>query len=274
MSHLKTTEMGERKIVLVTGGISRGLFIQLLSLNANPRSTANNGIGFELAGQLTSRPDFHVLLGSRSREKGAKAVQELQSRGLPGSIEAIQLDVTDDESIARAIETVRSRHGRLDALVNNAGISGQNGTSLQQRMHDCFDTNAVGAAVVGDAFAALLLSSKHVPRLLNVSSGSGSISRTLEKPLSAAQSRQTLPYAASKAAMNMVVAHQAVTLGPHVKVFAWCPGFTVSGFSDMNKADLGAKPTAEVAKYGVEILGGKRDSEAGLFLSNEGQYDW
>lgn len=235
---------------------------------------ANNGIGFELAGQLASKNGFHVLLGSRSLEKGTQAARRLQSRNLPGSVEAIQLDVSSDDSIAQAVEIVRWQHGHIDALVNNAGISGLGDTTLRQRMHECFDTNAAGAALVAQAFAPLLLEWKGTPRLLNVSSGSGSIERTLGNPSGIYRQPESLPYAVSKAAMNMVAACQAITLGPRVKVFAWCPGFTASSFSGMNTPEMGAKPVVEVAEHGVRIIEGKRDSEAGHFLSNAGQYIW
>jgi len=110
----------------------------------------NGGIGFELASQLLSDPSKHVLLGSRSTEKGEAAVKDLQSRKQPGTVELLQIDVTSDESITAAAKRVESKHGRcvqltlsyhqfllflnfcldlltnltrLDALVNNAAIA-------------------------------------------------------------------------------------------------------------------------------------------------------
>lgn len=73
---------------------------------------ANGGIGFELAAQLLSDSSKHVLLGSRSAQKGEAAVKELESRKLPGSLELIQVDVDSEESIAAAAKNVESKHGR------------------------------------------------------------------------------------------------------------------------------------------------------------------
>lgn len=235
---------------------------------------ANSGIGFELAGQLASRTQYHVLIGSRSLDKGIQAASGLRLRGLLGSVEPLQLDVTDDDSIARAVGFVRSQYGRLDALVNNAGVAGLGGASLRQRMHECFNTNAVGAALVANAFAPLLRESKCIPRLLNVSSGSGSIQLTLKNESDTFKQSEFLPYACSKVAMNMIAACQASALGPRGKVFVWCPGFAVSNLSNMNTAEMGAKSAAQVAEYGARIIDGERDSEEGCFLKNVGHYPW
>ena len=75
--------------------------------------------------------------------------------------------------------------------------------------------------------------------------------------------------------MNMITANQAVDYGKFgCKVFAFCPGFTVSNLSSQNKAEHGAKPTSEGAAPIVDILNGKRDGEHGAFLKIDGQYPW
>jgi NAD(P)-dependent dehydrogenase (short-subunit alcohol dehydrogenase family) len=76
----------------------------------------NGGIGFELASQLITDPSKHVLLGSRSVEKGEAAVKELQSRNQPGTVELLQVDVNSDESIIAAAKSVESKHGRYSQL--------------------------------------------------------------------------------------------------------------------------------------------------------------
>ena len=75
-------------------------------------SVANGGIGFELANQLLTDSSKYVLLGSRSIEKGEAAVKELKSKSLPGGLELLQIDVDDEESVAKAAKQVESRHGR------------------------------------------------------------------------------------------------------------------------------------------------------------------
>ncbi len=74
----------------------------------------NAGIGFELAAQLLSDESKHVLLGSRSAEKGEAAVKDLQSQNSPGTVELLQLDVTSEKSVAAAAKEVESKHGRYE----------------------------------------------------------------------------------------------------------------------------------------------------------------
>ena len=234
---------------------------------------ANGGIGFELAAQLLAKDSYHVLLGSRSPEKGIAAVKELQSRNLPGSLELIVIDATSDESIEAAATTVQNSHGKLDVLVNNAAIAVPP-PPLRQQLRDAFDTNATGPAVVVNVFAPLLRKSTTTPRIINVTSGAGSIERRLDSN-SPTYKMMALEYRASKAALNMVTACQWVEYGPEgIKVFAFCPGFAVSNLSSLNKLENGAKPTDEAVRPLVDLLEGKRDDEAGKFLNATGTYPW
>ena len=236
-------------------------------------SSANGGIGFELAAQLIAKESYHVLLGSRSPEKGNAALKELQSRNLPGSIELIVIDVTDDESIEQAAAAVLNSLGKLDILVNNAAIAIPS-PPLRNGLQEAFNTNATGPAIVVNAFASLLKKSTATPRIINVSSGVGSIGRRLD-PSSPSYKMQALEYRASKSALNMITACQWVEYGPQgFKVFAFCPGFAVSNLSHMNKLESGAKPTDEAVRPLVDIIEGKRDGEAGKFLNATGLYPW
>ena len=74
--------------------------------------TANSGIGFGLAGLLMEDSSKHAILCSRSISKGEAALKDLQARSLPGSVELLQLDVTDEDSIAAAAKKVEETHGR------------------------------------------------------------------------------------------------------------------------------------------------------------------
>src|SRR5688500_6963685 len=89
-----------KRIALVTGG--------------------NRGIGFEACRQLARRRDLHVILTSRDEQKGILACQRLQSEGL--EVDSIQLDVTNETSCDLAFQRVAKKFGRLDILLNNAGI--------------------------------------------------------------------------------------------------------------------------------------------------------
>ena len=220
-----------------------------------------------------AKGSYHVLMGSRSAEKGNAAVKELQSRNLPGSVEAIPLDVTNDDTIEHAASSVQRKHGKLDMLVNNAAISALN-PPLRQQMRDAFDTNATGPAVVTLAFAPLLLKSTASPRIVNVSSGVGSFGRRLDSS-SPMYKMQQVQYRASKAALNMVTVCQWVEYGPSgIKVFAYDPGFTQSNLGPQNKAENGAKPASEAVMPLIDVLEGKRDHEDGKFLHNTGVYPW
>ena len=97
--------MASPKIVLVTGG--------------------NNGIGYEtVKALLQSEKAYHVLLGSRSPEKAKLAIETLHKEcpESTNTVEAIQVDLTSDESIEKAFEQVKASPGHIDVLVNNAGV--------------------------------------------------------------------------------------------------------------------------------------------------------
>ncbi|KAI4100254.1 MAG: hypothetical protein LQ339_005561 [Xanthoria mediterranea] len=226
---------------------------------------ANGGIGFELARQLLVDSKKHVLLGSRSIEKGENALKELQSQQPKGTVEVIQVDVASEDSVAAAAKEVENRHGRLDALVNNAGIVGSTGTNAQQ-LTACLQTNAVGAQLMGDYFAPLLRKSTGTPRIINVSSGAGSITVRLDRSHPRAAMKATA-YRVSKAAMNMVGACQCSEFGGEgFKIFIYGPGYTESNLSELNKVELGAKPTSEGTAPMVAMLNGERDEDAEKYI--------
>ncbi|TKA70948.1 hypothetical protein B0A49_04643, partial [Cryomyces minteri] len=108
--------------------------------------TGGSGIGFELAAQSMdsmAKGSYHVLTGSRSLDKGIAAVKELLSRNLPGSVEMVPIDITNDDTIERAAATVQRDHSKLDMLVNNAGV-GALTPPLRHQVRDALDTNATG----------------------------------------------------------------------------------------------------------------------------------
>jgi len=257
---------------------------------------ANGGVGFALAALLLADASKHVLLGSRSVEKGETAVKELQSREQPGSVELLHLDVDSEDSIIAAAKSVESKYGRsvifrlivlsllftfsaglltdltrLDALVNNAAIGTTPGSTAQQ-MAACFKTNATGPQLMSEYFVPLLHKANGTPRIVNVSSGAGSISRRLD-PNAPKANFKDIHYRTSKAALNMVSAALAADLGPQgFKVFVYNPGFSISGLGPHNNAKSGAKPASEGAAPIVNILNGERDAEHGKFLNLYGQY--
>ena len=184
--------------------------------------------------------------------------------------------MTDDATIALAAETVDRTHGKLDMLINNAGTVALTVSPLREQMRQAFDTNATGPAILTDAFGPLLRkSTSGRARIVNVSSGAGSINRRLDPTSPMYRMKGGLQYRASKAALSMVTACAVVEYGDSgIKVFAYCPGFTVSNLGPHNTAENGARAVAESVGPLVDVLEGKRDGEAGLFLHNEGVYPW
>jgi NAD(P)-dependent dehydrogenase (short-subunit alcohol dehydrogenase family) len=99
--------MAESSIVLITGG--------------------NTGIGYESVKALYASPQPHtILMGSRSLEKAKGAISKIQSEVSESKSEIvpIQIDIEDDASIEKTFKDVESQYGRVDALINNAGMHG------------------------------------------------------------------------------------------------------------------------------------------------------
>ncbi|KAJ8113790.1 hypothetical protein ONZ43_g5069 [Nemania bipapillata] len=118
---------------------------------------------------------------------------------------------------------------------------------------------------MGDYFAPLLKKSAGTPRIVDVTSGAGSIGNRMN-PNGFGSEFQVIPYRVSKAAMNMVFACQHRGFeADGFKVFLYGPGPTVSNLSP-NNAGPGMKPTSVGAAPIVEMVQGKRDGEAGKYL--------
>ena len=181
---------------------------------------ANRGIGLEVCRQLGQR-GFTVILSARDDAKAREAAERLCAQRL--AIVPCQLDVTDLDSIERARQRAEEEFGRLDALVNNAAVLYDdwqrvlNADVAQAR--DAFETNTLGPWNVTRAFLPLLRQSAH-PRIVNVSSGAGSL---------ASMSGRTPAYSLSKAALNALTRMLAAELkGDKILVNAVCPGWVAT----------------------------------------------
>jgi NAD(P)-dependent dehydrogenase (short-subunit alcohol dehydrogenase family) len=123
---------------------------------------ANKGIGKEISRQLSAK-GILVLMGARDRERGELAVADLRAQGV--AVEFIPIDVTSQSSVDHAAAEVERRHGRLDMLVNNAGVALDwfPGSELSVDMlQKTFETNVFGVFRVTKALLPLLRKSKHV----------------------------------------------------------------------------------------------------------------
>src|SRR5258708_12035021 len=142
---------------------------------------ANKGIGFETARQL-GQQGIHIIIGARDKARGEEAVQKLAALDVQATF--VGLDVTDEESIARAAQYIADTFGRLDILINNAGISGGNAnipsdTALAV-MRTVYNTNVFGVVAVTKPMLPLLRKSQ-AGRIANVSTGLGSITQASDR---------------------------------------------------------------------------------------------
>ncbi|CAI6289628.1 unnamed protein product [Periconia digitata] len=236
-----------RPVVLITGG--------------------SNGIGLVTCDHLASKGTFQILLGTRSPEKGEKAVSEIKSKYPGSTISSLQIDITSDDSIAAAFKHVESTYGKLDALVNNAGICP---TEFSRSiLRETLETNVTSHAAVTETFAPLLSKSSS-PRVLYVSSELGSITLRSD-PKSRARDEEYKAYRISKAALNMLVACDAWEHSDY-KVFGYCPGYVITDLAGMREEKIkqGFAQQPDGSARGIAaIVEGKRDAEAGKFLHGE-----
>jgi NAD(P)-dependent dehydrogenase (short-subunit alcohol dehydrogenase family) len=231
---------------------------------------ANKGIGREISRQLAAK-GILVLMGARDRERGEKAVADLRAQGL--SVDFIQLDVTSQLSVDHAAAEVERRYGRLDILVNNAGIALDwfPGSELTvEVLQKTFETNVFGVFRVTKTLLPLLKKSKH-GRIVNMSSGLGSLTRTAD-PSSPLMSRNMLlAYCSSKAALNMITVQFANELkSDRIKVNAANPGFTAT---DMNQ-HRGLRTVEQGAATPVRLALLPDDGPTAGVFSDDGAEPW
>src|SRR5690349_19162618 len=141
---------------------------------------ANKGIGYEIAAGLGAL-GWSVGVGARDEHRREAAVEKLRAAGVDAF--GVPLDVTDDASVTAAARLLEERAGRLDALVNNAAITGgvpQNPTAVApQLLRTVVETNVIGVVRVTNAMLPLLRRAAS-PRIVNMSSGVGSLTRQTE----------------------------------------------------------------------------------------------
>jgi NAD(P)-dependent dehydrogenase (short-subunit alcohol dehydrogenase family) len=193
---------------------------------------ANKGIGFELARDL-GREGNRILIGARDRDRGQTAVANLRSEGFAARY--VRIDLTDLATISSAATDIEAQEGRLDILINNAGITssgdGSPGAATLEAVRRTFDTNFFGTLAVTQAMLPLLKRSCS-GRIVNVSSGLGSLTQ-IGDPKSEFSSFRFIGYGASKAALNMLTVQLAAELKDSgIKVNSADPGFTATDLNN------------------------------------------
>jgi NAD(P)-dependent dehydrogenase (short-subunit alcohol dehydrogenase family) len=223
---------------------------------------ANKGLGYETARRLTER-GHTVILGARDPQRGAAAATRLGVRFVP-------IDVTDDASVARAAADVEAREGRVDVLINNAGITGRRAAAADLTGDDArlvFDTNVLSIVRVTHAFLPLLGKSD-APAVINVSSGMGSF--TLTHDPDRVESTIAAPlYPASKAAVTMLTMQYAKAL-PDIRFNAADPGYTAT---DLN-GHSGPQTVAEGTDAIVALATEPATAGTGRFVDRLGAVPW
>lgn len=227
---------------------------------------ANKGIGFEVVRQLAQN-GFFVYIGSRSLESGLAAVKKLKADRID-NIEAIQLDVTNHDSVDNACMIIGKKTEILDVLVNNAGISGGFPQSALDATIDQFqtvyETNVFGVVRVTQAFIDLLKISPE-PRIVNVSTAMASLALASD-PSAPGYDYKLAVYQSSKSALNMYTVNLAYELRDTAfKVNAVCPGYTKTDFTNNQGTSTVEEAGQRIAKYALI----DQDGPTGKFISEE-----
>lgn len=240
------SRMEEKKVALVTG--------------------ANKGIGFAVARGLGTE-GFRVAVGARDDARRDAAVEKLRADGVDAF--GVALDVTSDRSVAAAAQAIDAEAGRLDVLVNNAGISGrfdggaQDPTTLDlDVLRTVLDTNVLGVVRVTNAMLPLLERSR-APRIVNMSSDMGSLELHTGPILAT--------YASSKTMVNALTVQYARRLadGP-VVVNSACPGYVATDFT----GHAGPRTPEQGAAIAIRLACLPDDGPRGGFFNEAGLVPW
>ena len=231
---------------------------------------ANKGIGFEIARQLGKR-GMTVYVGARDKERGIAAARKLAGEGIAAQF--VELDVLHEATIRAAAATIEAAHGRLDVLVNNAGIADRGDGPPSRADLDAVRrtllTNFVGPAAVAQAMLPLLRRSP-AGRIVNVSSGLGSLAQNADLAWAHAPVK-FLGYNASKAALNMLTVQLAFELrDTPIKVNSADPGYTATDLNDNRGTQTVEQGAAEAVR--LALLPG--NGPTGGYFSSAGPVPW
>ena len=238
--------MNDKSVAVVTGG--------------------NRGMGLATCKVLAER-GYHVLLGCRNLENGEQAARDLREKEL--SVEAVKLDVASLEDINALAIYLSDKHGRVDVLINNAGIliDGQLGEAASicdasaDTLKKCFEVNTVGPVMLINALLPLMRQSGSA-NIVNISSGMGQLSD---------MGGQYAGYRISKTALNAVTAIFAAELeGSGITINAVCPGWV--------RTDMGGSNAERTLEEGVDttiwLATSGDNQQSGGFYRDRQLIDW
>ncbi|KAJ6442427.1 Magnesium transporter NIPA2 [Purpureocillium lavendulum] len=277
---------------------------------------ANQGIGFETVKALfSSGKAYHVFLGSRSLSNADDAIAELKKLApdTKSTVEPVQIDVTDDESINAAAQLVESKVGKVDVLINNAGsyphtlwpcnsdeasntITGAafdteftaDSSNFRDVFNKAWDVNVSGTQVATTVFAPLLLRSSS-PRLIFLTSGLSTLTGASKsfmppwapKPSSGWPKTGLIGhqgYKAAKAGLNMLMlTWHWILHDDGVKTWCISPGFLATNLGGRGAEVLRAAGAGEPSKGGElirKVVEGERDADVGKVVTQDGVQPW
>jgi NAD(P)-dependent dehydrogenase (short-subunit alcohol dehydrogenase family) len=222
----------------------------------------NKGLGFEAARRLVEA-GHTVYLGARDAERGARAAAQLGAA-------FVQLDVTDDDSVRAAVKTIEGAEGRLDVLINNAGIGGGWLAPADVTADDIrrvYETNVFGVVRVTHA-ALPLLRKSDAPVIVNVASGLGSLA-VVNDPERFESRFPALAYGSSKTAVVALTVQYAKAL-PEIRINVVDPGYTAT---DLN-GNSGTQTVTEGTDAIVRLASIGPDGPTGGFFDRNGTVAW
>ena len=238
--------MNEKPVALVTGG--------------------NRGMGLATCRAL-AKAGFHVLLGSRNPESGKKAAQSICDEGL--SVEAVKLEITSQSDIEALADYLTNTHGRVDVLINNAGILVDGDLNHPTGICDV-DVEVIRKTLEVNTIAPMMLIKALLPlmrqadygRIVNISSGMGQLSD---------MGGQHPGYRISKTALNAVTRIFAAELeDSNITVNSACPGWV--------RTDMGGANANRSLEQGIDTaiwLATSTDgSPSGGFFRDRKPIDW
>ncbi|MFE5629550.1 SDR family oxidoreductase [Streptomyces sp. NPDC056543] len=243
--------MSERTIALVTG--------------------ANKGIGYEIAAGLGAL-GWTVGVGARDDQRRKAAVEGLRAAGVDAF--GVPLDVTDDASATAAARLFEQRAGRLDVLVNNAGIAGdvpQEPTRVDPvTVRTVVETNVIGVIRVTNAMMPLLRRSA-APRIVNMSSSVGSLTRQSGTAAGLTAGPVAVAYSPSKTFLNAVTLQYARELsGTNILINAGCPGYVATDLNGFR----GVRTPEQGAAIAIRLATLPDDGPTGQFFEDAGIVPW
>jgi len=229
---------------------------------------ANQGLGFETARQLAKLGNY-VYIGSRDKSKGIEAKQKLHKSGF-SNVEFIEIDVTDIKSIKSARQELGAKTQKLDVLINNAGIAGEQVQNMSagniENLRKVFETNFFGAVQTTQQFIDLLKKSDE-PRIVNVSSGLASLTYHSSSP----DFGMYAAYSSSKTALNAFTVMLAKEFrNTNFKINSVEPGYTATNLNQYQGTQTVEQAVGIIIKYAA--IG--NDAPTGKFFNKEGEFPW